>query len=514
MGPAREGQDVMTNTADDRRHLRGERPIALTRVPVPDLCCLWAESDATPMNIALVGTIDPATVADDGGAVSLELIRDAIAAHLDQAPMLRRALRWTRPGQGRPVWIDAEDFSIDQHVVVAEPGHAFADEQEFLDWCARETVRPLERSRPLWRISIVPGLPHRRLGFLVVVHHVVADGLRGVAMIAGLLDVDPAGRAMPPAPWRPAPPPSGTDLTTDNLRALAATVRSFRPARLRPHLVALRGLRAEIPTRAPATVLGGDIGYGRQLVVVREPVESLRAAAHTLACTINDLLLAAVTQGLREMLCLGSDCDDPLLLRASVPVGETNGRESGMITVTLPVSTADPDERLRHIVAETSRRKQSPHEGVAGIVSMPATLARLGVLWARHTASTHINLYVTNVPGPAFPLYLAGARLHNVVPLAPLVAGVRLSVTALSYDGGFSVALLADEAITGFPEMAAGVRAGFETYLCRAGVAPHPPAVRDRDGPRTGPPPVRGAGTSAGSHGRLVLQADPQTPGG
>ena len=177
----------MTKTARDPRHLRGGRPIAVTRVPVPDLCCLWAETDASPMNIALVGTLDAATLVDEGGGVSLALIRDFIAAHLAQAPMLRRVVRRTRPGQGRPVWIDAAEFSIDQHVVLAQPGHAFADEQEFLDWCARETVRPLDRSRPLWRISIVPGLPDRRLGFLVVVHHVVADGLRGVAMIASTL---------------------------------------------------------------------------------------------------------------------------------------------------------------------------------------------------------------------------------------------------------------------------------------------------------------------------------------
>lgn len=505
----------MTKTARDPRHLRGGRPIAVTRVPVPDLCCLWAETDASPMNIALVGTLDAATLVDEGGGVSLALIRNFIAAHLAQAPMLRRVVRRTRPGQGRPVWIDAAEFSIDQHVVLAQPGHAFADEQEFLDWCARETVRPLDRSRPLWRISIVPGLPDRRLGFLVVVHHVVADGLRGVAMIAGLLDVDPAGSAMAPAPWRPTPPPSGADLVSDNLRARAATVRSFRPASLRRRLVALRGLRAELPSRAPATVLGGDIGYGRQLVVVREPLESLRAAAHNVDCTINDLLLAAVTQGLREMLCSGGDCAGAVFLRASVPVGETNGRGSGMITVTLPVGTPDPDERLRHIVAETSRRKQSPNEGVAGIVSMPATLARLGVLWARHTASTHINLYVTNVPGPPFPLYLAGAGLHDVVPLAPLVAGVRLSVTALSYAGVLSVALLADEAITDFPAMAAGVRAGFETYLSRAGVTPQPAAAVGSHtvGPHTRPTPEGGPWTPGNFDSSLVLQADGQTPG-
>jgi diacylglycerol O-acyltransferase / wax synthase len=89
----------------------------------------------------------------------------------------------------------------------------------------------------------------------------------------------------------------------------------------------------------------------------------------------------------------------------------------------------------------------------------------LGVAWAKRSAATHINLYVTNVPGPTSPLYFAGARLLQAVPLAPLVAGVRLSVTALSYDGQFAVSLLADDSMPDLPVLAAGVRAAFDSYL-------------------------------------------------
>jgi diacylglycerol O-acyltransferase / wax synthase len=113
---------------------------------------------------------------------------------------------------------------------------------------------------------------------------------------------------------------------------------------------------------------------------------------------------------------------------------------------------------LGRALAETARRKQHPGEGIAGTVAMPASLARLGVAWARHAAATHINLYVTNVPGPPGCLYLAGARLLEAIPVAPLVADVRLCVTALSYNDALSVALLADQAITNLPTMAAGMR--------------------------------------------------------
>ena len=157
----------------------------------------------------------------------------------------------------------------------------------------------------------------------------------------------------------------------------------------------------------------------------------LRRAAHAHGCTINDLLIAAVTAGLRDLLDLRGENRDSLELLASVPVGARAGTEGGMFIARLPVGVPDADERLRIIRQATAKGKGSPDQGVAGIVVLPASLARLGVAWARRAAASHVNLYVTNVPGPPSALYCAGARLLEAVPLAPLVAGVRLSVTAL-----------------------------------------------------------------------------------
>jgi diacylglycerol O-acyltransferase len=220
----------------------------------------------------------------------------------------------------------------------------------------------------------------------------------------------------------------------------------------------LRAVSREHARHAPPTSLTGSIGPGRRLLAVRQPLDDLRARAHANGATINDLLLADVTAGLRAMLSEQNQCPDGLVLRASVPVGARAGNPGGMIVVPLPAGTADPAQRLQAITAETSRRKQHPDEGIAGIVAMPASLARLGVAWARHAAAGRINLYVTNVPGPPAPLYLAGARLLEAIPVAPLVAGVRLSITALSYNGILYTALLADAALGDLPAMAAAMR--------------------------------------------------------
>src|SRR4029450_9838063 len=158
-------------------------------------------------------------------------------------------------------------------------------------------------------------------------------------------------------------------------------------------------------------------------------MSQLREAAHAHRCPINDLLIAAVTAGLRDLLSGRGECRDGLELRASVPVGGRGGREGGgMFIARLPVGVAEDAERLQIIRQATTAGKRRPDQGVAGIVALPASLARLGVAWAKRAAATHINLYVTNVPGPTSTLYFAGARLLQAVPLAPLVVGVRLHV--------------------------------------------------------------------------------------
>jgi WS/DGAT/MGAT family acyltransferase len=431
----------------------------IRRVPVPDLCALWAETGAAPMNIALLGVLDQGSGDESVEPTEvLARVRVAVEANLPRTPMLRRILQKTRVGEGTPVWIDAPALDITEHVVLARPDRELSGEESFHAWCARRSALPLPRSRPLWRMDVIPGLSGGRVGVLVVLHHVVADGLRGVELVGALLDPGPRPRPGPVGAWRYEPPPSRGELVRDNLSGRFAAVSRFRLGRVLRTLHVLRTLAREPGGRAPATFLGGPIRPGRQLLVLRFPLDGLRATAHRQGCTINELLLAGVTAGLRDVLLERGECANGLVLRASVPVGALAGREGGMLMAPLPVGVADAAERLRIIIGAVRPRKERADQGVAGVVTMPASLARLGVLWARHAASRHINLYVTNVPGPAEPLYLGGARLLEGAGVAPLVAGVRLSVTALSYDGRFAVALLADDALDGLPVLAAGVR--------------------------------------------------------
>jgi diacylglycerol O-acyltransferase len=433
---------------------------AIHRVPVPDLCALWAEARSAPMNIALIGVLAASPGGGSGNPSEvLEQVRAIVGANLHRTPGLRRVLRTTGVGGGGPIWVDDPGFDVARQVVLASSRRLLPDEQSFLAWCAERSVIPLDRTRPLWRLDVIPELPEGRVGVLVVLHHVLADGLRGVQLISSLLDPAPRSAPQSHPPWRPEPPPPRAELVRQNLDRHVRALRQVRPSRALRSLRVLPALAREPAGRAPATFLAGSLRPGRRVVVLRFPLEEVRGRAHQHGCTINELLLAGVTAGLREVLLERGECREDLVLRASVPVGARSGREGGMFLAPLPVGVADPDVRLRMIVDATRQRKDRADEGVAPLVAMPASIARLGILWARHSASSHINLYVTNVPGPPGPLYLGTARLLDVVPVAPLVAGVRLSGTALSYDGQLVVSLLGDDGLDGLPALGEGVAA-------------------------------------------------------
>jgi diacylglycerol O-acyltransferase / wax synthase len=147
-----------------------------------------------------------------------------------------------------------------------------------------------------------------------------------------------------------------------------------------------------------------------------------------------------------------------------VPVGVTGaGQTAAMLLLGLPVGEPDPRRRLARITATTADLKARLRDGggdVFGVLHLPVPLARLAVRWMRGRAARHVNLFVTNVPGPPRPLWLAGARLLDAAGVAPLQADVPLGVAALSYAGTLAVTVNADAAVSDVDVLAAGIARG------------------------------------------------------
>ncbi len=448
--------------------------MALTRLRMDELVNAWVADRFTPFQIALLGVFDAGPFRLSDGTLDLPRVRLELVARCRRVEAFRRRVVWTRFGEGMPVWAPDPAFDPEQHI----EGATLPVGADLVTWAAGRIVRPLPLDRPLWRAEIVDGLPGERFALIVVVHHVAADGLTGVTLAGSLLDRAPDA-ATPDTPVVAASPlPSHADLIRDRLAGLAAALRSARPfsgdgfRRLRVLVRQFRDASADLRTRTSETSLPRQVGPTRRLAVVRAPLDELRRAGHALGGTVNDLLLASVSGGLRALLSARGEDVEALTIRTSVPAATGAGHQAdGIMLVDLPVGEPDPLRRLAAIHATTATAKRRLYGGAGDITEvfhLPIPLARLGMRWMRRFGGTRVNLFVTDVPGPAQPLWLAGARMLDAVPVAPLVQHVGLGVAALSYAGQLAVSVHADGSVADLQLLADGIAADLAAFRAAA----------------------------------------------
>jgi WS/DGAT/MGAT family acyltransferase len=211
------------------------------------------------------------------------------------------------------------------------------------------------------------------------------------------------------------------------------------------------GLAEFFAERAPRTSLNRPIGADRRFAVVRTGLEAARQAAHAHHATINDVVLAAVAGGLRALLSARGEDVQALTLRATVPIslhreqpGQATGNQVAAMVVPLPLGEPDPVRRLEFIAADTAVRKRKTRPPVGtDMLTRFVVVQRACYRYMAHQRSA--NLWVTNIPGPPVPLYLAGARVLDLFPLVSLLGNLTLSVAVLSYTGQLTLTAVADQ---------------------------------------------------------------------
>ena len=407
-------------------------------------------------DIGALAILDGSSLLGDDDAVRIEAVRRRVESRLHLVPRLRQCLYRPRRGLGWPVWVDSASFDLAEHVRVV-PLDAPGDQVQLRRACEQLARRRLEPARPLWEMWLLPGLPQRRVGLFMKMHHTIADGVAGVAAFGALLDpaAETAGPVTPT--WVPASAPSTGELLRDNLRRRVQGLGRMASSLAHPAGM-LRGSRATWPAwreffaeqRAPRTSLNRPIGADRRLALIGTRLDVARQIAHTHDTTVNDVVLAAVAGGLRELLRGRGEQVDRLALRAMVPVslhrrqpGQASGNQAGSMVVPLPIGEPDHVRRLQLIAAETARRKTNAHPQMGSGVFRFAAAQRVFLhLFARQRL---FNLSVTNVPGPPMPLYLAGAPLLEMFPVVSLVANLTLAVAVLSYAGQLNITAVADQ---------------------------------------------------------------------
>jgi diacylglycerol O-acyltransferase len=429
--------------------------LRVDRLTGPDLGGFVPEKFGWPAEIGLIAVLDGAPLFDGDGRLRYVDVRDRIASRLSLCPRLRQVVHRPKRALGRPIWVDAPTFNIADHVRT-RPLPAGAGQSELLQTCEELRQRPLDRSRPLWQLWLLPGLPDSAVGMFVRVHHAIADGLAGVELLSNLLDHTPDTTPPAASPWIPRPQPSPPDLLLDNIYGSAAAVskasrRLLHPMALVDHLRQLWPPILEFlgERHASRTSLNAPLSAARRIAVITSSLSTVKEASHRLSVTVNDAVLAAVAGGLRELLQSRGERVDGLVLRAMVPVtlqnptlGPLRGNLYGAMVVRLPIGEANPLRRLDRISAETASRKQrATRPWGIGVFGSPL-MQRLTLPLAGR--QHYINIHVANVRGPAEPLYLAGARLTTAFPLVPLNVNLTLGIGVLSYTDQLNITVVAD----------------------------------------------------------------------
>jgi diacylglycerol O-acyltransferase len=443
---------------------------AVQRVTPGDVVTLAMDYGPVPSHVGAIlrfGT-DPG-----GDPTAIErLVTDRARA----VPRLRQRLIRPPLGCGPPVWVDdpAADPALHVRRIPCPPA---GDDRALLDLAARIMTTPLPRSRSLWSATVVTGLADGGIALVVVLHHVMADGVGGLAVLSALADGAPESGPLPPV----RPVPTRRQLAAD---AMARRRRALRrlpmsAPSLRRWLDAAGGSR---PDPAAACSLIGPVGRRRRYEVIQAEVAPLRALAHRHGATVNDAVLVAITAAVRDLLVAGGEAVDPIAvgvpvsLRRSATTAQLGNRVVPIL-VAAPVA-GDIPQRLERLAA-TVRAGQAAatQPPPAGVATAMWWAARLGLLRRYMTRQRRMHTMVSSVHGPDHHISLGGSTVESIVPLVSAETGnVRLSFDVLSYAGALTITAVADpDAVPDLTELAAALRDELTTLA----VAP----ARDREDP-------------------------------
>ena len=436
-------------------------------------------------HVAGLAVYDTSTAPD--GRLTCAEMKQLISDRLHLLPPLRWRLVEVPFNADYPYWADDPDFDLDFHVrelALPSPG----DDGQLAEQVARLHSRPLDRSRPLWELYVISGLKSGHTAVYTKIHHAVIDGVSGAEITGMLLDLSPeirqlpaetpkaAGRrpgqgellaravlGLPRYPWRVirSIPTAVPNLEETQFAAIPGAATLGRLVGRAQSLLGGdtdRGVRSDL--RAPKTSFNGRISAHRRFAFGQLDLARVKAVKSAYGVTVNDVVVSLCAGAVRRWLLEHDELPaEPLVTQ--VPVSVRRSEEAGtygnrilMLGAPLFTDIADPVERLERTSQELrvmkDRHRAMPAQLLQDVNHFipPAVFSRAARLSFRLATSAagrpQWNLVVSNVPGPQFPLYCAGARLVAHYPVSVITDGMGLNVTAMSYDGHVDVGVIAD----------------------------------------------------------------------
>ncbi|APW48519.1 hypothetical protein RA876_16710 [Rhodoferax antarcticus] len=480
---------------------------------------LSLETPATPMHVGSLNVFElPAGYTGDWQA--------DVTAWLAQRlpPVLRRQLVTLPLQLAYPVWQMGE-IDLRQHVQHAHipaPG----GQAQLEDLVAQLHAQPLDRSRPLWQVTVLDGLASGHKALYFKIHHAMLDGQAAAVLAASLFNTAPSDWPAAPAtaPLPPVPPGStesaANQATQPNsprrpnwlgLLKVAGRHDASQLARLARGLPlalgTLRGLVRGVASGAlqpvklsfaPRTALNGPITAERGFATLSLPLAEVKVIARTCHVSANDVVLTACGGALRRYLArLGPLPEASLIALMALSLrqrGNTDFHNHATLSlVSLASHIAHPLQRIQAVHGHTRATKVLAQQAKP---LMPTDFPSIGQPWLMGALAAGVeragalkrlpplaNVLISSVTGPPKTLYLGPVRMTGYWPISIVEHGMGLNMTLVRYTDqlfiGLTVArtavpdarLLADDLAQAYSELKAAAFATSVTAVTSAAPA-------------------------------------------
>ncbi|PRZ38579.1 WS/DGAT/MGAT family acyltransferase [Antricoccus suffuscus] len=437
----------------------------MDRLNAGDASFLYAEDATMPMHVGGVFVVRPPR-----GGFDFDRFVELIVDRLSLAPRYRQRIATVPAKLANPVWIDDEEFDIGYHVrrsALPAPGSS----KQLAELVSRLMSRRLDRSRPLWEIYLVEGLPRGRVAIITKAHHALVDGVRTFDISEILLDTSSIPEKRLLTEWHPRKTPSHIELLAASMRDYArrprtvldtwragisdAKTTSKRLAEIAGSIVTTARKVAQPPSASPLNV---PIGAQRRFAMTCTKLDDYKIVSHRQKCSVNDVALATISGALRTwLMARGEAVRTSTTLRAMLPVSvrpsarSAVGPADGLATIFVDLPIGEPNAlvRLSQIAYATAGHRESEQAiSARTLVSLtefaPPTVHSLAAQVTQGLTKRVYNLVITNVPGPQHPLYASGGRLVEMYPVVSLAKSQALAIGLTSYDGTVCFGLNAD----------------------------------------------------------------------
>ena len=412
-----------------------------------------------------------------GEKIGLARLREVIAERFLVFKRFRR-----RPVETPTMsfWEADPGFDLDYHVAhTALPGRAGKRELQAL--VSRLASTPLDPARPRWQFHLVDNYAGAS-AVVVRIHHCYADGIALVRVMLSMTDATADGPPAMPFQSRERRPAREDDTLSQLMSPLSGVLESARriggllvetgvgiwhdPAKaveladkgtaLTAEVAKLALMAQDSPTR-----FKGRPGVAKRVAWAEPlPLPEVKAIGKALDSSVNDVLLSCVAGALRDYLVARGDPVDGVVLRALVPVNlrpiETAyrlGNQFGLVFLDLPIGIENPVERLYAVRANMNALKGSYQPILAlGLLAAMGSGPKLLQETLLSILSRNATAVMTNVPGPQQPLYMAGARIDNLMFWVPQSGDIGMGVSIISYNDNVQFGVVTDRGLCPDPE--------------------------------------------------------------